>query len=301
MWTKLSTGASSAQDHPAVQVRVKMDEVGLLPARTSSKRIKSPTSSRDVPRRGDRERTSKTSQTSPSSTPRIARPSPSARTASAPQVLSLTDSNKFSPVGNESDAYGEERDSLAPVKDDPFFRNYHTPHSVSLAREQRVAKYSESVRDEEIPKEPPSRSPRRPSEDTPVQLPVGITLSRRGDRANYSLNQPQSRSGMADINIAVIGSSGVGKSTLIQRALGLPTLPASSASSQRMPVENIAYTVSLIELDLESFDIVPDRTIHWPKQINGQIVPRLDGALLLYDVMNRESISELPQTLSESR
>ena len=66
-----------------------------------------------------------------------------------------------------------------------------------------------------------------------------------------------------------------------------------------MSVDNVVYTVSLIELDLESFDIIPDRKIQWPKQINGHIVPHMDGALLLYDVMNRESIAELPQTLSE--
>jgi GTPase SAR1 family protein len=105
---------------------------------------------------------------------------------------------------------------------------------------------------------------------------------------------------MADINIAVIGSAGVGKSTLIQRALSLRSSPTSIASSQRMSVDNVVYTVSLIELDLESFDTVPDRRIQWPKQINGHIVPRMDGALLLYDVMNSESIHELPQTLSKS-
>jgi len=104
---------------------------------------------------------------------------------------------------------------------------------------------------------------------------------------------------MSDINVAIIGSAGVGKSTLIQRALGLRTLPTSIASSLRMSVDNVVYTVSLIELDLEFFEINPERRIQWPKQINGHIVPRMDGALLLYDVMNRESITELPQTLSE--
>ena len=103
---------------------------------------------------------------------------------------------------------------------------------------------------------------------------------------------------MADINIAVIGSAGVGKSTLIQRAFGSRTAPTSIASSQRMSVDHVIYTVSLIELDLESFDIKSDTRIQWPKQINGHIVPRMDGALLLYDVMNRESIVDLPQALS---
>jgi GTPase SAR1 family protein len=104
---------------------------------------------------------------------------------------------------------------------------------------------------------------------------------------------------MENINIAVIGAAGVGKSTLIQRALGLRTLPTAVASSQKMSVDNVVYTVSLVELDLETFDFNPDRRVQWPKQINGQIVPRMDGALILYDVMNRESITELPQTLSE--
>jgi GTPase SAR1 family protein len=79
------------------------------------------------------------------------------------------------------------------------------------------------------------------------------------------------------INIAVIGATGVGKSTLIQRALSLRSLPTALASSLRMSVDNVVYTVTLIELDLESFDIKPDRRVQWPKQINGQIVPSMDS------------------------
>lgn len=102
-----------------------------------------------------------------------------------------------------------------------------------------------------------------------------------------------------DINIAIIGAEGAGKSTLIQSALGLRKPPASVSSSQRLNIDGTTYTISLVELDLEAFDITPDRRILWPKQINGVIVPRFDGALILYDVMNSESISDLPQTLSE--
>jgi GTPase SAR1 family protein len=102
---------------------------------------------------------------------------------------------------------------------------------------------------------------------------------------------------MNDVNIAVIGGAGVGKSTLIQKALSLRSLPTGVISSLKMTTDNTLYTVSLIELDLESFQINPERRIHWPKQINGQIVPKLHGALILYDVMNRDSIADLPQTL----
>ncbi|KAG0646259.1 Ras guanine nucleotide exchange factor A [Hyphodiscus hymeniophilus] len=248
------------------------------PARDRSKRTRSPHSSRDPHHEG----ASKPPPTTTSSTsPRTARPSLASRTTSAPQVpavipsKSLVEDDDFEPYSF--------RDSVTSIKDDPFFRNYQSPHSVSLARELRSATYlQQNLREDDLPEGSPLRSTRRPSADT----------------ANFVNLPPQSRSGMADINIAIIGSAGVGKSTLIQRALGLRSLPTSIASSARMSVDNVVYTVSLIELDLESFDGIPDRKIYWPKHINGHMVPRMDGALLLYDVMNRESIAELPQTLT---
>ncbi|PBP20452.1 RasGEF domain-containing protein [Diplocarpon rosae] len=166
------------------------------------------------------------------------------------------------------------RNSVASIKDDPLLENYQSSNFVSLPQELRPATYIDRI----FLKDP---------------------LLRPGCSVNMSMTlSAQSRSGKADINIAVIGSAGVGKSTLIQRALGLRTLPSSIASSLRMSVDNVIYTVTLVELDLESFDLVKDRHIHWPKQINGLIVPCMDGALLLYDVMDMDSVAELPQTLN---
>src|SRR6478609_8194362 len=102
---------------------------------------------------------------------------------------------------------------------------------------------------------------------------------------------------MESFNIAVIGSTGVGKSSFVQRVLGLSRPPISNASSVRMLVDNNSHAVTLLELDLEYFELNPTQPIQWPKQINGHIVPRVDAALILYDVMNQESIRELPQTL----
>ncbi|KAJ2901338.1 ras GEF [Zalerion maritima] len=107
---------------------------------------------------------------------------------------------------------------------------------------------------------------------------------------------PQSR--METFNIALIGAAGVGKSSFIQRVLGYSKPPVGHITNTRVTIENVPYLTILIELDLEYFDINPDREIQWPKQVAGQIMPRVDGALILYDVMNRESITELPQTLS---
>ena len=101
----------------------------------------------------------------------------------------------------------------------------------------------------------------------------------------------------AGFNIAIIGSTGVGKSSFVQRVLGLSRPPISNASSVRMLVDNISHVITLLELDLEYFELNPSQPIQWPKQINGHIVPRVDAALILYDVTNHESVRELPQTL----
>lgn len=104
---------------------------------------------------------------------------------------------------------------------------------------------------------------------------------------------------MESFNIAVIGATGVGKSSFVQRVLGLTRPPISNASSVRMVVDNVTHMVTLLELDLEYFELNPSQPIHWPKQINGHIVPRVDAALTLYDVMNQETISELPHTVGK--
>ncbi|TIC97861.1 Ras guanine nucleotide exchange factor A [Colletotrichum higginsianum] len=110
--------------------------------------------------------------------------------------------------------------------------------------------------------------------------------------------QPPTSAIMESLNIAVIGASGVGKSSFVQRVLGLSRPPITNASSVRMIVDNVTYGVTLLELDLEYFELNPLQPIQWPKQINGHIVPRVDGALILYDVMKKESMKELPQTIA---
>ncbi|KAI1388860.1 ras GEF [Hypoxylon trugodes] len=103
---------------------------------------------------------------------------------------------------------------------------------------------------------------------------------------------------MESINICVIGANGVGKSHFVQRAMSLPRVPGPNPTTARINIDNVPYAVTLFELDLEYFDVDPDRQIKWPKQMGGAILPRVNGVLLLYDVMNRESIIELPQTLN---
>jgi len=103
---------------------------------------------------------------------------------------------------------------------------------------------------------------------------------------------------MEEINIAVIGSNGVGKSHFIHRALSLPRVPGPHPTTTRIQIDNVTFAIMLFELDLEYFDVDPERQIKWPKQIDGSIMPRVDGVLLLFDVTDRESSAELPQISS---
>lgn len=105
---------------------------------------------------------------------------------------------------------------------------------------------------------------------------------------------------MASLNIAIIGATGVGKSAFIECVMGLSRPPITNASQARKLVDGVPYLVTLLELDLEHFELNPALPIQWPRQINGQIVPRVDGALILYDVTARDSLRELPKTLGTS-
>jgi hypothetical protein len=67
----------------------------------------------------------------------------------------------------------------------------------------------------------------------------------------------------------------------------------------RQELDGVLRHVTLVELDLEGFEVDSTQPIQWPKVIGGQLVPRMDGALILYDVTNKESARELPSTLGE--
>jgi hypothetical protein len=71
------------------------------------------------------------------------------------------------------------RDSVASIKDDPFFHHYQTPQSVSLNREMMTATYErEEDDDSELvsPLSPRPRSAKKPSVDEGVNIPVSGIL-----------------------------------------------------------------------------------------------------------------------------
>lgn len=105
---------------------------------------------------------------------------------------------------------------------------------------------------------------------------------------------------MEPINIAVIGAEGVGKSTFIQHLRRAPRPSTLNITTLRHELDGAPYLVTLVELDLEGIELDPNQPVHWPKQIGGHMVPRMDGALILYHAVNEETMREVPPIMGES-
>jgi GTPase SAR1 family protein len=111
----------------------------------------------------------------------------------------------------------------------------------------------------------------------------------------------KSAGAMDTINIALIGAHGVGKTSFLQRALGRSRPPNNITTVQQF-VDGADILVTFVEVDIEAFEVHPEQPIQWPKiqwpkQIGGQMAPRMDGALVLYDVTDEESIRNLPSSI----
>lgn len=104
---------------------------------------------------------------------------------------------------------------------------------------------------------------------------------------------------MVEVTIAVLGAAGVGKSTFIRCALDLKQPATSAASVKKMSLDGVVYQVRLLEIELDNIHITGDQQVEWPETVIDHSMTRVDGALSLYDVMNKESLAHLPELISE--
>ncbi|KAL2350220.1 ras guanine nucleotide exchange factor domain-containing protein [Cryomyces antarcticus] len=102
---------------------------------------------------------------------------------------------------------------------------------------------------------------------------------------------------MAEINIGVLGAAGVGKTTFVEKAFGLQTSVSSSATGKTIPINGKPYMVRLLEIPFDDIEVEEDARISWPVVVNDQEMSPLDGALALYDVMNKDSLADIPKML----
>jgi ABC-type dipeptide/oligopeptide/nickel transport system ATPase component len=104
---------------------------------------------------------------------------------------------------------------------------------------------------------------------------------------------------MLDMNIAVIGAPGSGKTTFMQKAIGLPDTTLSTQCHRKWTIDNIPYVVRFVELKIDDIHVKPGNVIEWPKTANDVAVPRIDGAITIYDVTVKESLAGVPDMMSQ--
>ena len=82
----------------------------------------------------------------------------------------------------------------------------------------------------------------------------------------------------------------------MQRALDLKSFPRTAITSKKVSLEGSISVVRLIELDVTEVSII-DNALRWPKIVDGYPVLRIDGLLLLYDVLHHATFDALPPVL----
>lgn len=105
---------------------------------------------------------------------------------------------------------------------------------------------------------------------------------------------------MQEVTLAVLGSAKVGKSTFVQCALDMKALPISSCTTKKVSLEGTVSVLRLYEFQLKNTKISQDCNIIWPRLAGDEATPRIDGALVLFDVMDQTSLYEVADLLSKS-
>ena len=109
-----------------------------------------------------------------------------------------------------------------------------------------------------------------------------------------------STSEVQEVSLAVLGAPAVGKSTFVHCALDLKKPSTSPVASKKVSLEGQISIVRLFELGLDDVEVTSEQSMRWPERVGDESMPRIDGVLALYDVMNQSSIAPIPPLLSKS-
>ncbi|KAK2791181.1 hypothetical protein FQN51_002256 [Onygenales sp. PD_10] len=103
---------------------------------------------------------------------------------------------------------------------------------------------------------------------------------------------------LPQVNLAIVGAQGVGKSTFVQRALDLKQPPISRSSMKKMSLDGTIYLVRLLEIASHKITFDENGCIVWPKFIGEQELPIIDGVLVLFDSFDPRSVAQFPRIFS---
>ena len=231
------------------------------------------------------------------------RPGMKTRAYSAPNVPRTDDAPATQLSSTDEGCEGEE------ITDDAFFQRYHFPHQAPSAQEDdQGGSSAESSSDTEGPLSPTHAKDRQPAGDAASDPSTGVSaasapLRSYGKTLTYvcvqSANSDSGAPAMQELNMAVIGARGSGRSTFIRRALGLPDAATTSNCSRTIAIDGSPYLVRFLEMTFDDVHLAERCAIKWPDTVHDCATPRIDAAVTLYDVTNQESLGKVPDMLSE--
>lgn len=108
------------------------------------------------------------------------------------------------------------------------------------------------------------------------------------------------RQEMQEVSLAVLGGAKAGKSTFVQCALDMKAPPVSFCTTKKVSLEGTVSVLRLYEFQLKNVKISEDCSIIWPRLAGVEAKPQIDGALVLFDVMDQISLYEVADLLSKS-
>jgi len=192
--------------------------------------------------------------------------------------------SQASAADDNASLYSQDGEEIA---DDAFFQRYHFPPPITSTKEEEAS--GDSSSDTEGPLSPTHMLSRQPAGDMPSEPSSGLS--------NPDTDKAPA---MLDMNIAVIGAAGAGKSSFMRTALGLPDTTAPAMCHRKWTIEGIPYVVRFVEVTIGDIEVKTGNVIEWPPTVQELAVPRVDGAITIYDVTDKESLEKVPDMMSPS-
>lgn len=103
----------------------------------------------------------------------------------------------------------------------------------------------------------------------------------------------------SQVNFAVIGAEGVGKSTFVQFALDLQHPPISRSSVKKISLDGTIYLVRLLEIALHHVSFDENGCIVWPTTLGEHVLPAIDGILCLFDPCDLTTVTNYSHVFGE--
>ncbi|KAI1980057.1 hypothetical protein LOZ53_006688 [Ophidiomyces ophidiicola] len=171
-------------------------------------------------------------------------------------------------------------------------RTYSAPAG-ELPRHVRASKQPDvaiAQIDERRPLSPSDETPdRNPNAAAPPLLTMPPPLT------------PTPKLRLPQVNMAVVGTRGVGKSTFVKYALDLKQTPIARSSVKKMSLDGTIYLVRVLEIGIHKIDIDDTGRITWPRALGEQALPPIDGVLALFDSADPSSLTQLSELIGALR